>query len=769
MASCEVALIICKAVAGCMVIPVVLVMARRRKGAGGSKAAAKSPAKACRKSNGLSEERLNGSLLPPTTNESEESCVSQDDNLTPLSCHTPVEMCPTDPSLGEPPPLTAFKINSLPQHVPLVHKKFRKFRRILEPGVDQEPQNCVTALEKLDPCETQTPQMFENQGEASVKEVVIEQQEVEMAEAQEVPVVWEEEVVEETVVCEGMEVELEDTRSQDNNLMVEEVDSRESDYDNMIEVGHSEFSSQDGQVIVVREDGYGNHYNQELVDVGGVLSHRRIVEFSNTQDCEKNMSPQVQEMIAFGSEDSRGTMRGVEECSEDSQVLVRGVGMEVHDCGGMLKPVVSENVMNIIKAVKVDHQTVILQVPNNQITNIKEESDNGNCENLEGVAFIEDSSQESKDIEINMNRSTVKVLKDCESYIESDEIHLVNVRMKAKYQTGMELSLNELRELETDQMPLELSVEFTNRDSKLMAERTDLHKSLAEVKLESEVHTSENDKKVQAEEDNLLHMQEVSDDQHITVRGNEDETERKQVPAFRSRSGSTDTTGSESSSNCSSGVRRSSRIRSIGIMKQRAQNRGDNVETLAALSEKEGNETKTYEGRDSSDCYSGTDTQSDKENVSGVTKVPTPMSSPATMHGLITPGIPVYDVDSCKPVKVKSRWRRSSELEMVGSRSSDSELAATPPTPSLSPRPMIPVAPSLSPRPATPATPNNPIRPLISANVTSAAVIPQEQSVSGDGSKKDNRSDRKEREDKEMEERLRNFDILVENEYLTER
>jgi len=41
---------------------------------------------------------------------------------------------------------------------------------------------------------------------------------------------------------------------------------------------------------------------------------------------------------------------------------------------------------------------------------------------------------------------------------------------------------------------------------------------------------------------------------------------------FRGRSGSTDTTGSESGSN-SSGVRRSSRIRSIGLMKQRYQNR----------------------------------------------------------------------------------------------------------------------------------------------------------------------------------------------------
>jgi hypothetical protein len=44
--------------------------------------------------------------------------------------------------------------------------------------------------------------------------------------------------------------------------------------------------------------------------------------------------------------------------------------------------------------------------------------------------------------------------------------------------------------------------------------------------------------------------------------------ESDKKPGFRSRSGSTDTTGSESGSN-SSGVRRSNRIRTIGLMKQR--------------------------------------------------------------------------------------------------------------------------------------------------------------------------------------------------------
>jgi histone-lysine N-methyltransferase SETD2 len=337
--------------------------------------------------------------------------------------------------------------------------------------------------------------------------------------------------------------------------------------------------------------------------------------------------------------------------------------------------------------------------------------------------------------------------------------------MKTEYETDLGLGLDELSKLEISQVPLELDVGLTDRK---LTERNDVNKSETSLKLESVGQTSEEDSKVEAQDNCLLHMQEISDDQHLFLRNNEDESERKQVPAFRSRSGSTDTTGSESSSNCSSGVRRSSRIRSIGIMKQRAQNRSDTVEIPPTLSEKDCSETKMFEGRDISDGCSVTDTQSDKENVN-VTKIPLPVSSPATLQGLVTPAIPGYDGDSCKPVKVKSRWRRSSELEMVGSRGSDSELTATPPTPNLSPRPIIPVAPSLSPRPAAPATPNPLIQPVLPGNIPSMGIMPLEQQVSGDMPKKDNRNDRKEREDKEMEERLRNFDVLIENEYLTER
>jgi histone-lysine N-methyltransferase SETD2 len=332
--------------------------------------------------------------------------------------------------------------------------------------------------------------------------------------------------------------------------------------------------------------------------------------------------------------------------------------------------------------------------------------------------------------------------------------------MKAEYETDLGLGLDEISKLEIHQVPLELDSGHT--EGNLIAESKDLSKS------GTVDQTTEEDSKAEAQEDCLLHIQEISDDQQLTVRSNDDESERKQVPAFRSRSGSTDTTGSESSSNCSSGVRRSSRIRSIGIMKQRAHNRSDTVETPVTLSEKDCSETKMFEGRDSLDTCSGTDTQSDKENMS-VSKIPLPVSSPSTLQGLVTPTIPGYDGDSCKPVKVKSRWRRSSELEMVGRRSSDRVVTATPPTPNLSPRPMIPVPPSLSPRPAAPATPNPVIRPVFPDNIPSLGIIPLEQPISGDVPKRENRNDKKEKEDREMDERLRNFERLVENEYLTER
>lgn len=60
------------------------------------------------------------------------------------------------------------------------------------------------------------------------------------------------------------------------------------------------------------------------------------------------------------------------------------------------------------------------------------------------------------------------------------------------------------------------------------------------------------------------------------------------------------------------------------------------------------------------------ETQSDKENNS---KSVSTTSQDGLGVSSATPGVAGYDSDSNKPVKVKSRWRRSSELEMSNSGS----------------------------------------------------------------------------------------------------
>lgn len=123
----------------------------------------------------------------------------------------------------------------------------------------------------------------------------------------------------------------------------------------------------------------------------------------------------------------------------------------------------------------------------------------------------------------------------------------------------------------------------------------------------------------------------------------------------RSRSGSTDTTGSESGSTSSSSRRRSGRIKSISSLKQEA-------ESLKSIS-----------------------------------------SSVPVVSSTTTPPVLKYETD--KPVKVKSRWRRSSELEMVSGVRRVQELeimcanskltdVATPPA-----RPSRPSTPPYTPPP----------------------------------------------------------------------
>lgn len=161
--------------------------------------------------------------------------------------------------------------------------------------------------------------------------------------------------------------------------------------------------------------------------------------------------------------------------------------------------------------------------------------------------------------------------------------------------------------------------------------------------------------------------------------------EEEKQSAFRSRSGSTDTTGSESGSNSSSGRRRSGRIKSIGATKQ-----------------------------------SELEPVSKAQNVSSNSLV----SSTSTL----TPPVPGFDLG--KPVKVKSRWRRSSELEMGSNLRRQQELEVINANARLTDPDNLSALPILSSEPGTPDSP-----------------LP----------------------DREVDDILSNFQHLACNEYLTER
>ncbi|XP_076665914.1 SET domain containing 2 isoform X2 [Andrena cerasifolii] len=189
---------------------------------------------------------------------------------------------------------------------------------------------------------------------------------------------------------------------------------------------------------------------------------------------------------------------------------------------------------------------------------------------------------------------------------------------------------------------------------------------------------SEADNKIDGEDTKLSSSSENSNDTLLSMSNcklteldakcNNNSNDIDKKIEFRSRSGSTDTTGSESGSN-SSGVRRSSRIRSIGLMKQRSRGRG-----LVTKPNIDASKSSIHQERDKVSNNSGPiaqevkldnplEPQSNKENnINKTTNTFDPFMPQATTCN--TTG---YDSDSSKPVKVKSRWRRSSELEMGGS------------------------------------------------------------------------------------------------------
>ncbi|XP_075214845.1 SET domain containing 2 [Lycorma delicatula] len=231
-----------------------------------------------------------------------------------------------------------------------------------------------------------------------------------------------------------------------------------------------------------------------------------------------------------------------------------------------------------------------------------------------------------------------------------------------------------------------------------------------------------NAKKADIEE---LVLSSIDSDKSVEPSAKNDEEEKQ--PMFRSRSGSSDTTGSgsESGSTSSSGRRRSSRIKTVVVSKQ---------------------------GNEKSSCKS----------INPVTGSPV----------LAAPMIPGFDSD--KPVKVKSRWRRSSELEMCSRVvSSDSVLTVSSTSAALS-SVTIATTSTITSTPVTSTsadiadtTSNDAVPLLTTASVTTPTMSSPASSSTPQWSSSVEVCSPKHEE--EVEEKLRTFIHIDTNEYLTGR
>nr|CAD7447603.1 unnamed protein product [Timema bartmani] len=562
-----------------MVTLLVREMARRKRGSGTKVSTRKSP-RNTRKTNGLPQEAVNGLLEPSgSEKESEETGVVQEDEV-PLTCRTPVEMCHKDSNLEE----------LVPAHV---HKKF-----------------------------------------GAVRCVVSEEEPVSSVEAETTEVMWEEAVVEETLLCEGMEVEY---TGPDDQQMV--IVSRDDEVLQVIGIP----KELESQVILVKEVDY---------DMGQEDEDRGIEEIHA-----------VKTLTLVDSEDSSGPLRGFEDVSQDSEVSVRGVELEIQgeeEVGGpQIDSDSQQGLMSLLQVASAEHQAAMLDDESSLLV-------------VTAARDAEDSRDSSKK-ERETSSDDVDTQDTEANYPETMERREMALVLGIEYNSQEGTIAMESNGAHTSSMLME---EDTSSATKENANRSDLF-------VPPSVEENSNHKTTEEENSN---QEEILNDPPPLFRGSDEDSEKKQQnqPSFRSRSGSTDTTGSESSSSCSAGIRRSNRIRSIGVTRQRIRTRWEavpeqklsdslkkveypvTVDSPHIYSDKEICCEVKSDFRDSSDGSSGPDVHSDRDSSEvNVIKVPVPLSFPALSQTLSSITVPSFDIDISKPVKVKSRWRRSKMEEKL--------------------------------------------------------------------------------------------------------
>lgn len=543
-------------------------MARRRKNEG--KTSMKSPQKfvAVRKSirqiakKQRQEQKVNGDAVQTSSNNSDDSKDGHEETeeLQPL------------------------------ETIPAVQKKINRFRRVIncdktgaesilslkgENDIHTEIESSILPLEKESPPDVViclSNLNHESPGDNRPNEV------------------WSGDVIEETIICEEMDVEevTEDVDAQQNSVVVEQVLLvNESDFDGKKVVEFTVIRNDDGTESMLmasdmetrpQEDYENSNVFQSIEEGVGSL---RMTESNSPEikSCSRVTNDKKQLTSETGSvaqyEETQDVI--LSDCSF-SKISETDFSLSYND----------EGVVNV--------DSLPIHVAYSQADSFEETSDTNSlrndCEFKASTEISRDSSEEPRgstascSVENCIENSTIFTKKMLLLTHDDETNSLEKIEQLSIEDQSIS---NSVKEKDTKILDLDDSLDSKNNEVRFIPKSSDNQEFGNECMLKTtdrsqniEEHSrqSEMDRKPDFEDVKLSSSSENSSDTLLSANSYKlpelgsdaknvsslNEAEKKS--GFRSRSGSTDTTGSESGSN-SSGVRRSSRIRTIGLMKQR--------------------------------------------------------------------------------------------------------------------------------------------------------------------------------------------------------
>ncbi|XP_034185567.1 SET domain containing 2 isoform X1 [Osmia lignaria lignaria] len=475
--------------------------------------------------------------------------------------------------------------------------------------------------------------------------------------------IWPEDVIEETIICEEMEVkdDVKDNNyslKEEDNAMVKEVllvNNPSLEKKNFLE--YTVIQNENSAASMLIEcDSINTSSNECCCDVENKMC---ALHKSKTDNSISGLCTEVPIICIDKNNEYTRNSKTILNDQEELQV----------NNGTSVKK--SHENLSKDEFCKIDNKLAEMQINESSKEIQKLVNDLSNIENIMSPLQITDNIEKVIPMSVD-DESSSSILDKMEQLHQSNNsASLLDTIDKNTIELNKSDSCNDKVEC-TNQNVLKLKVLQDKKNEKIQ------RKPMNSQQINEEYGDSEADSKLDGEDTKLSSSSDNSNDTLLSMNNcklteldpkcNNSSNDIDKRSEFRSRSGSTDTTGSESGSN-SSGVRRSSRIRSIGLMKQRSRGRGlvtkPNIDVSKPIVQPEREKIINNNCSISNEVKidNTTEPQSDKEN--NVNKTANTFDSVTSLAtNCPTTG---YDSDSSKPVKVKSRWRRSSELEMGGS------------------------------------------------------------------------------------------------------